>query len=115
MTLDEYVLESVDRQIALFRKLYDLANACDRSTILRYEDMISNFGVFSDQLCRYVAVEDDVLQAVYQRSRPKQTEDVSSHRRSGQVQGFRTKLGEATIRAVNAKLADTLILFGYEP
>jgi hypothetical protein len=76
--------------------------------------MINNFDVFSDQLCRYFAVEDAVLQAIYQRSRPKQTEDISSHRRSGRVQSFRTKLEDTTIKAVNTKLADTLTLFGYE-
>ncbi len=113
-TLDEYVLESVEKQIDLFKILYDLSSTCERSVILRYEDMINNFDGFVEQFIRYIPLEDAVIQGIYQRSRPKKIEDTTSHRRSGQVQGFRDKLEENTIEAINKKLAGTLALFGYK-
>lgn len=114
MTLDEYVLDSVDKQINHFRILYDLSSTCERSVVLRYEDMINDFDGFSEQLRRYVSFDAATIQEIYQRSRPRKTEDATSHRRSGQVGGFREKLEESTIKAVNKKLADTLALFGYK-
>ena len=113
-TVDEYVLGSVRRQIELFRVVHDLSSACAHSAILKYEDMIENFDFFVQQFRKYVGVEDTVIQGMYQRSRPRRIEDTSSHRRSGQVQGFRAKLKETTIRSINIELADTLALFGYE-
>ncbi|MGA1408307.1 MAG: hypothetical protein ACO37W_01040 [Prochlorotrichaceae cyanobacterium] len=113
MTLDEYVLDSVDEQIDYFRILYDLSRTCERSSVLRYEDMINDFDRFSEQLSKYVSLDAATIQELYQRSRPQKTEDTKSHRRSGQVGGFREKLEESTIKAVNKKLADTLSLFEY--
>ena len=114
LTLDEYALQSVERQIKLFSILYDLSNACERSKILRYEDMIDDFDTFAEQLRRYVSVSDAVIQGCYERTRPKMTEDMTAHRRSGQVQGFRNKLEEDTIRTLNRKLENILSAFGYE-
>ena len=39
-SLDEYVLESVDIQVENFNSLYELANVCERSVILKYEEMV---------------------------------------------------------------------------
>jgi Tat protein secretion system quality control protein TatD with DNase activity len=114
MTLDEYVLDAAEHQIDFFRTLYDLSNACERSVILRYEDMINDFDGFAEQLRRYVAIDTDAMQDIYQRSRPREAKDKASHRRSGQVEGFREKLEEGTIQAVKKKLANTLALFGYK-
>lgn len=114
MTLDEYVVDAADHQIDFFRTLYDLSITCERSVILRYEDMINDFDGFAEQLRRYVAIDADAMQNIYQRSRPREAEDSTSHRRSGQVEGFRAKLEEGTIQAVNKKLANTLALFGYK-
>lgn len=112
--LDEYVLSEADTQVNYFKKMYELSETCTHGTILRYEDMIHNFDEFADKLCQYVSIEDAALEGLYQRSRPKQSEDTSSHRRSGQVGGFRDKLQEGTIQAVNKKMAGILTLFGYE-
>lgn len=112
-TLDEYVLQSVNRQIDLFNILHNMSTACERSLILRYEDMIDDFDTFTGQLMKYISLRDDVVREIYQKSRPNQREDMNSHRRSGQVQGFRCNLKEETIEALNRKLARTLALFGY--
>nr|VFJ62240.1 MAG: hypothetical protein BECKDK2373C_GA0170839_10958 [Candidatus Kentron sp. DK] len=113
-TLDEYVLQAAENQIKFFGILYDLSNACERSVILKYEDMVDDFDTFTEQLRRYVFIKDSVIHGIYERSRPRKIEDLTSHRRSGQVQGFRHKLEEGTIDALSRKLADTLSLFGYK-
>ncbi|MEM6551663.1 MAG: sulfotransferase domain-containing protein [Planctomycetota bacterium] len=113
-TLDEYVLYAAEKQNELFRVLYDLSNACARSVILRYEDMVNRFDSFAGDLERYVSFKVGVVQSIYEKSRPKEKEDLTSHRRSGQVQGFRQKLRPETIAALNEQLAETLALFGYE-
>jgi hypothetical protein len=113
-TLDEYVLQAAESQNNFFNTLYNLSNACKRSVILRYEDMIEDFDTFAEQLLKYVFLRDSVIQEIYKQSRPNKIEDNTSHRRSGQVQGFRHKLEERTIEVLNEKLAATLTLFGYK-
>jgi hypothetical protein len=113
-TLDNYVLQSANKQIIFFQTLYDLSRVCDRSTIIKYEDMISNFDIFANQLVKYVSIKDEIIEGIYEKSRPQETEDLTSHRRSGRIQNFRQKLKQETIQALNRQLAHTLELFGYE-
>jgi len=113
MTLDEYVLESADKQVELFKTLYWLSKTCRRGVVLRYEDMINDFDGFAEELSQYIALEDATIEGIYQKTRPREKEDVTSHRRSGKVEGFREKLEKSTILAVNNKLADILTLFDY--
>ena len=114
MTLDEYVLEMVPLKIKHFEDIHALSSNCPQSVMLKYEDMILNFDFFIEQLRKYLDIEDAIVDGIYQKSRPRKVEDMKSHRRSGQVQGFRTKLKDTTIEAINIKLADTMPLFGYE-
>ena len=113
-TLDEFALDKVDRQVDLFKKMHNLSSICKYGAVLRYEDMVDNFDFFAKQLCRYITISDKVVKEIYMRSRPRSSEDASSHCRSGQVQGFRNKLKESTIEAINLKLRNTLTLFGYK-
>lgn len=113
-SLDEYVLKSATTQADKFKTLHELVTACERSSILKYEEMIDHFDSFLEKLRGYISIEDKVAREIYRRSRPKTDEDLSAHRRSGQVSGFRNKLKKETINDLNNKLADTLTLFGYE-
>ena len=113
MTLDEYVLESAEKQVELFKTLYGLSKACRRGVVLRYEDMINDFDGFAEQLRKYITLEDATIGEIYQKTRPMEKEDVTSHRRSGKVGGFREKLEKSTIISVNNKLAEILTLFDY--
>ena len=112
--LDEYVVSFAYQQIKNFEIIKKLSNSCNRSLILKYEDMINNFDCFIAQLCEYVSIEKNVVQEIYQRSRPKLNEDILSHKRSGKVGGFRDKLKKDTIKSINSKLEETLSMFGYE-
>jgi hypothetical protein len=113
-SLDEYVLDSASAVSAHFEELYNLSRACERGVVLRYEDMISDFDAFIAQLCKYVVIDESCISEIYRRSRPKKTEDLSSHRRSGQIGDFRDKLKEETILSLNEILNTTLVRFGYE-
>ena len=113
-SLDEYVLESATKQAKHFESLYEISNVCERSIILKYEEMINDFEHFIEKLRKFIALEDNVVREIYQRSRPRENEDTSSHRRSGQVGNFRNKLKEGTVKDLNKSLAETLALFGYE-
>ena len=113
-TLDEYVLDSASDQSKNFKVIYDLSSMCERSVIIKYEDMINNFDFFIAQLRKYIVIDETCVQEIYKRSRPKQSEDKSSHRRSGQVGAFRNKLKKETIRSINGILRYSLVQFGYE-
>lgn len=114
ISIDEYVLECAQGQAKNFAALNQLADACERSIILKYEDMVNNFEYFIDQLSKSIVMDKDVVQEIYRRSRPKQKEEISSHRRSGRVGDFRNKLNEKTIESLNTTLEETLAKFKYE-
>jgi hypothetical protein len=113
-SLEEYVLESAEAQNANFKTLYDLSKQSTRSVVLKYEDMIENFDYFISEFSKHINVSDAVKAEIYKRSRPKQKEDVNSHRRSGGVAGFRDKLDEETLLSLNKILKDTLQQFDYK-
>jgi len=113
-TLDKYVLDEAEKQVFYFKALYEVRKNCQDSILLKYEEMIEDFDAFVDKFLKYLPLEESIIQAVYDKSRPRDTEDLASHHRSGSVQGFRHKLKESTIQSLNAKLEDILVLFEYE-
>ncbi|MEO1093967.1 MAG: sulfotransferase domain-containing protein [Cyanobacteria bacterium J06638_28] len=114
-TLDGYVLQAVDQQLDNFKLLESLLKVCKRSILLKYEDMVFDFEGFAEQLREHIEIDENTLQKLYTQSRPKQKEDFSSHRRSGQTGEFRSKLKDETIGLLNSKLRDVLEVFEYEP
>jgi hypothetical protein len=113
-TVDEFALASVHQIQSDFETADRLRKICTRSVVLRYEDMVGNWGLFASDLTRYLTINQTVLSQLYERSRPREKEDVTSHRRSGQVAGFRGKLEEETITSLNNTLKDVLQQFQYD-
>lgn len=113
-TLDQYVLDEAEKQVFYFNALYKVKSNCENSVLLKYEEMIEDFEVFIDKLLKYLPLEKSIIQGIYDKSRPRNIEDLASHHRSGNVRGFKHKLKESTVRDLNVKLADTLTLFEYE-
>ncbi len=114
LTLDDYALSAVDGIVQNFNKLDSLSKACERSIILRYEDLVDDFENFIRTLTTIVSLDQHVVTEIYQRSRPALKEDNSSHRRSGKVGGFRDKLKKETIDLLNKRLEPTLAAFRYD-
>lgn len=113
-TVDEYVLESADNIRGHFEAAGRVHSACERSVVLKYEDLIDRFEFFISEFQRWVALDSDVVQEIHSRSRPRVQEDRTSHRRSGTTGEFRNKLESVTVRQLNRKLSDTLRTFGYQ-
>ena len=113
-SLAEYVLDDATIQNKNFKTLHELASQCNRSVILKYEDMIENFDYFIAQLSKHIPLTDAVKQEIFKRSRPKKQEDITSHRRSGGVAGYKDKLDSETLLKLNEILKPTLQQFSYE-
>lgn len=114
MTMDEYILSFADQTLRHFETIRCLDNVCGRSVVLKYEDMIDDFEYFSVQLTKYLNIKQPILQRLFEDSRPKQRENIFSHRRSGKAGGFRNRLMQPAIDILNAKFGDVLEYFQYE-
>jgi hypothetical protein len=112
-TIDEYVLERAVSIRDNFETVSRLSQACERSVVLRYEDMIDNWELFASDLTKYITIKPAVLRQVYEKSRPREKEVLSSHRRSGQVGNFRLKLKPETIGSLDITFAAVLERFRY--
>jgi hypothetical protein len=113
VSLDAYVLEHAMEQAGYFEEIHRLSGICRNSTILKYEDMIERFELFANRMTRCLPVDEGVIRQIYERSRPRESEDTSSHRRSGRVGGFRGKLAKETVASLNARLRGVLDKFDY--
>ena len=113
-TVDEYALDAVRTMLGHFETAVELNEACPRSVVLKYEDMIGNWDCFANDLTQYMEINQAVLTQIYERSRPREKEDLSSHRRSGEAAGFRGKLKEETLASLNRSLKEVLQRFQYE-
>ncbi len=115
LTLDGFVLNDAEYVGNQFLRLYETAQLPKRSVILKYEDMVDDFENFMEKFRGFVTLEDAVVETIYDRTRPREEEDIYQHKRSGKVGGFRDKLEANTIEALNQKLEEVLTRFEYEP
>jgi hypothetical protein len=112
-TIDHYALNNVNEIIEKFQLMNNLYNASSKSSILKYEDLINDYAVFSNKLQAFMIFNKETLQTLFDESRPKSVENLSSHHRSGQVEGFRKHLTVDTIKELNSQLSDILEQFNY--
>lgn len=112
--LDGFALRWSDRMLGYFETIDRLAAASQHSVVLRYEDMIDDWENFVAGLTRYLEFDEEVLQQIYERSRPVAKEDNAAHRRSGKAGGYKDKLAASTIAQLNTKFAPMLRRFDYE-
>ena len=75
--------------------------------------MVDKFDVFIRQLLHWVSLEQKTIEEIKALSRPKEQEDVRSHKRSGKVGAYKEKLKPETIQKINIFLKKTLIDFNY--
>ncbi len=113
MGVDAYAIENYEFFLENFRLIAALRNQCQFAMVLKFEQMVSDFDQFADQLKQMIRLRPSVIRHAYNVSRPKQREK-DTHRRSGQTGEFRTKLRPETIERLNFHLKDVLDEFGYE-
>jgi hypothetical protein len=114
MTIDEYVLDYAPTVLGHFEAVERLSKTSGRSVILKYEDMIQHWDKFDRGLCKYLTIKPNVLDEIYNRSRPREKENQESHRRSGMPGGFRTKLASATLVSLDELFGPVLERFGFD-
>lgn len=113
-TIDEYAMKSAHRILSHFETVDKLSKACNRSVILKYEDMVDNWDFFAKNLTKYIDINQTVIAQIYEKSRPMEKEDITSHRRSGKTGDFRSKLKAETIISLNTTFKAILERFQYE-
>lgn len=114
-TIDDYALRSAPQIAENFHQLGRLLDACPRGVLLRYEDMIDNWDLFSKRLTQFISLSPEVLVEIYQQSRPREKEDKSAHHRSGKVGGFHEKFKPETVESLNQIFKSVFERFGYQP
>lgn len=114
MTVDEYTLSRCSKLIEAFQRLDFAYQHCQERILLRYEDLVDDFDTFIERFCSFVPLRQPTIDVMYRESRPKKSEDIQSHKRSGLPSGFRRKLLPETIEALNQQLAPILERYRYE-
>ena len=113
MSIDEFALDRVGPTLQRFRRMHKLIQACGNPVMISYEEMINNFPIFSEKLSTHLDFSPKVLDQIFQQTRPRECEDMTSHKRSGRVGAYTEKLKPETVKMLNAKLEEVLPLFGY--
>jgi len=113
MGVDEYAVQAVEGVRQDFEMIARIDEYAVDSTVLRYEDLLDDFDLFMDGMSRYLILDEPTIEAIYRRSRPRDTEDINAHRRSGRAGTFAEKLRVETTQLINDKLAGVLDRFGY--
>lgn len=113
-SLDEYVISEAPNVYKKFSQMSQLVENSNDCILLRYEDMVNNFDGFYKQLNSFVAINDDFYNDFKNETKPREVEDINSHKRSGKVGGFRKVLLPETIVKINKILADPLERFHYD-
>lgn len=112
-TLDRYVVERAPEWCVAFDRVERVLESARRSTLVSFEEMVDDFDRFARKLARQLPLPPAALRELYARTRPRETEAPSEHKRSGRVGGFREKLEPETIEQLNEILKVPLTRFGY--
>lgn len=107
-TIDEYALESAPVVCNYFKMLDTIHNACKKSIIIKYEDMIDDWSYFENGLTKYITIKKTILRQIYEQTRPLNNENNRSHRRSGRTHTFNEKLKKDTIISLNTIFKEIL-------
>lgn len=114
MSLEEFVLEKAPRIPIRFEILHQLSQNCRQKVILKYEDLINDFGGFMEGFEKYIKIPPDKKDELYRASRPRIQEDAAAHKRSGKIAQYREKLSPATQQKLTEICRPALELFGYD-
>ena len=114
LDVDEYARVWAPRLLGNFETLEKLSDACDRSVVLRYEDMVDNWDRFIEGLTTCLPLKQATIEQIYQKTRPRKTEDKMAHHRSGKAGQFRTHLTPETVAFLNETFGRVIERFQYD-
>lgn len=118
-TIDEYVLAESDKVYDILQRYKTLLiGKYPNAYVTKYEEMISNFRGWLDNLLDYceMIIRHDFLKVLSEeneRLRPKD-EDIYRHIRKGKSGDYKEKLKQETIECLNTKFSQILETFGYK-
>ena len=112
-TIDEYALETACNILQHFETVDRLTKVCNRSIVLKYEDIIYNWDLFVKDLTKYITIKEPILAQLFEASRPREKENILHHRRSGRPFGFRSKFKDETLISLNEIFKGILSDFQY--
>ena len=118
MTIDEYVISESDRFYDIFyRYQILLLNRYKNIHMAKYEEMISNFNIWLNDLIEYCEFDlrKEFIQNLIEENnlkKPKK-EDVTKHMRKGVAGDYKEKLQAETIQLLNSKFEPILRCFHY--
>lgn len=115
--IDEYVISQSDRILQQYQRYLDLLLNQANVHIIKYEDMISNFSVWLDNLLNYcdLKISAELKQQLIQeslKSRPKK-ENILNHIRQVTPGDHKRKLQPETIAQLNSSFSTILREFKY--
>lgn len=111
--IDGFVVSVAPGVAKRFEVMFKLMKKCKNYVFLKYEDMINNYDLFYDKLSLVLPLKEEVKEQLYTLTRPEEKEDISKHKRSGKVGGFREKLKQETIKELNNQFKKVLKRFDY--
>ncbi len=112
-SLDEYVLSEQHLIKQKFSRMHELMSFDKNFKLFKYEDMINNFEKFYSDITKVMPIKNDAKFQIYKDTRPNKHEDITKHKRSGVVGGYKNKLQNKTIKILNEKLQPILDEFDY--
>ena len=113
MGINEFVIRYAELTKAHYLHIHKLQEACQERVVLSYEQMIYDYQRFIQDLCTFVNIPLPVQAMGYLLTRPRKKEQQLSHKRSGVVGQYRTKLAPETIRTLTSILGEALDAHGY--
>ncbi len=113
LTLDEYALIAAEDVNKRFNVLYASIQRQEDKIVVKYEQMINKFGKFYKELNKVLPFEEGIRKKFKKKTRPREKEDITAHKRSGKVGGHLVKLKPETIDATNEILKENLNRFDY--
>jgi hypothetical protein len=113
MEIDEFSFSRTGEMKKKFELMQWLIDKCNNYILLKYEDMIETYEDFFKKLSQFIPLKSQVKNNMYQLSRPQEREDITKHKRSGKVSGYKEKLKKDTISKINGNLGDVLSYFEY--
>ena len=113
MGIDDFSTWNAAAVAKRFELMSQLIDRCKDYVLLKYEDMVADYEQFYNDLSTFLPLKNEVKQKLFNLSRPKETEDISQHKRSGKIAGYREKLKGETITEMSRLLGDILSKFNY--
>lgn len=113
LSIDEYALDVLPEMKVKLSFLVELCNQIETMTLLKYDEMITNPELFFRKLCAAIPINNNFEAVMRAETRPRSSEDIFSHRRSGAVGGYKGKFQKSSIIRINHELRNELSYFEY--